>query len=74
MQVAAEVAAGTVLVGTLRVNSRQVGEGFVSVAGHVRDLILDGLAARYPAFDGDTVAVRVCGAGGGGSVRAQVLA
>ena len=30
-------------------------EGFVSVVGHARDLIIEGLAARYPAFDGDTV-------------------
>ena len=34
---------------------RQVGEGFVSVVGHARDLIIEGLAARFPAFDGDTV-------------------
>jgi hypothetical protein len=32
-----------------------VGEGFVSVVGHARDLIIEGLAARFPAFDGDTV-------------------
>jgi hypothetical protein len=58
-----DLSAGRLLTGKVRVNSRNVMEAFVSIPGHSRDIFLDGIGARFPAFDGDEIALRLCSNG-----------
>jgi DIS3-like exonuclease 2 len=60
-EVLASLRAGTLLVGSLRVNAKRRTEAYVTVPGIPVDVFVDGEKGRNRALDGDLVALRLEG-------------